>query len=147
MVEVFALSLAVTVLCVYFGIAQGKLLSERIHAQRAVDRLDAPTIERDLGEVPEIEASWRAQSLDVAYNFPSAVLTLVAYQQLFQSSLANLVLIVIAVAIALYFRSFFDPHRAQAYWRYSVMNTVSIPTLVLFMANVVGLIVAVSIAM
>lgn len=140
MIETFALSLIVAALGVYFGFAQEKRIKAKVDAQHKLAFSDASL---GLEQVPEVQERWRAQALDVAYNFPAAILTVVAYLHLFPGLGASVALIIVTLIVSLYFRHYFDPERAPQYWRWSLGGVVSLPTIVLLTANLVGLVIAI----
>lgn len=108
-----------------------------------------PKLAADLGlrRVPELEcerAALRlAQGLDVAVNFPAAVLTFIAFLSLdaFQS-VKNWAASLIMMAILIVFVVIGRPQVAGWYWTVSIFRRVSIVSFLLLIANVVGLVLA-----
>lgn len=116
------------------------LQSKRVTA--AIESHRSSEGERDLSTVPEITQQYVSQALDISYNFPSAVLTLLAFWHMYPGELTYVALLVMAVVVGVFFRSIISPKLAPAYARWTWRN-FSVVTAVLIFANGGGLAAAI----
>ena len=137
----FIAALAVAVLCLPFSAYQSKKLVEVVPRSRLAVGQSGTLADDD-----RLASLYVAQSLEVAYGFPAAVLTLVAYGEMFEwSGLAGVLLIVLAVAVTLFFLWLMDPERIRWFVLLRVMNFSVVSALVII-ANIVGLMLSLQVS-
>ncbi|NEM90903.1 hypothetical protein [Galbitalea soli] len=133
----FLASTGVALVCVFFSLWQGKRLSREIDRVRPLQ-----TSEATLAQSPEVIRAYIGQSLEVAYGFPAAALTIVAFGDLLEwSGLTGILLVCVAVAATLFFVWFVSPSRAGFFLKFRLFD-VSIVTWAVLAANIAGLILA-----
>ena len=146
-VGTFGLSLAVSAITIIFTSSQAAAVTrtlERhyrgVQGTTSVDDVAPQT--RPLHESPELTKAWITQALDVATNFPAAILTIVAFTQLtIIPTGAFWIFLVAAVLITLGTVWLANPRLVGPYVGFTVWG-VSAYSVLLVVANVVGFVLA-----
>lgn len=133
----FVAALAVSLLCLPFSAYQSRKLAAVVPGSRL-----ALGESGSLADDERLARLYVVQSLEVAYGFPAAVLTLVAFGEMFEwSGLAGAILIVLAVAVTLFSVWLMDPERIR-WFLLLRMKDLSIVSALVILANVVGLVLS-----
>ena len=133
----FIAALAVALLCLPFSAYQSKKLVEVVSRSRLAVGKSGTLADDD--RLPRL---YVAQSLEVAYGFPAAVLTLVAFGEMYEwSGVAGVLLIVLAVAVTLFFVWLMDPEHIRWFVLLRVKD-LSVVSALVIIANIIGLVLS-----
>lgn len=138
-VAVFAVSLAVTVLSALYSRYQSARLAKALTPKPTGDASEYPT-----ALAPEITAVRVSHSIDLSTNFPAAILTIIAFMNpaIVRPGAVWIYFFLLAVAVTMACCIFSPVRYAGRYMQLSIRG-VSLFSILLVAANIVGLLVAV----
>lgn len=140
-VVTFVASLFVAILAIPFARYQSALLESQVRRAKVRTR-SGRRLRGQIYDDPAIPRSHVEQSLEVAYGFPAAVLTVVAFGELFEwASLAAAVLVVVTAVWAVLTVLIVQPNQVGRFLSLRI-GKISFYGLVIIAANVVGVCLA-----
>ena len=133
----FLASTLVSLACIPLSLWQGHRLAG------VVEEIRPRTSEgATLADAPEIPRAYIAQSLEIAYGFPAAVLTTVAFGDLFEwSGLTGIVLLGVTLLVTLFLVWLVSPSKVGSFMKLRPLG-LSVVTWVVVVSNMAGLLLS-----
>jgi hypothetical protein len=139
-VSTFGISLAVSAITIGFTARQSRTVASAVQRHYEGGESEPTQSAKPIYQSPGIVRAYTAQALDVATNYPAAILTIVAYSQLSTVSPAIFwIFLLAAITVTLISVWLIDPKLAGAYSHTFSRGPISLYSGLLVMANIAGL--------